>query len=119
MNILNKLLQIKIDDEDKYAKIFSQIVKDIQNNKFSFNFDKIEKEDYYIILEDNRMNSYFVHVVPKQLWNLFKEIQKKSPDQILGFSVKAGEYKNKEVRVSCFGVKCNILGKSLFKLNQN
>jgi len=36
-------------------------------------------------------------------------------NQFLGFSVVAGKYKNKDVRVSCFGVECGKLGRSLFR----
>jgi len=74
----------------------------------------IEKGDYFIIVESNRMNSYFVHIVPNQTYELFKEMQK--TDQFLGFSVVAGKYKRKDVSVSCFGVDCSTLGKALIKL---
>ena len=61
------------------------------------------------------MNSYFIHIVPKQVYALFKEMQEKAPNSVLGFSVLAGKYKSRDVRVSCFGIECSLLGKSLIK----
>ena len=61
------------------------------------------------------MNSYFLHIVPKEVYNLFKEMQIKAKNQFLGFSVLVGRFNDKDVRVNCFGVKCNLLGKSLLK----
>ena len=115
MKIWDKLSQVNIDDKEKYQKIFADIVKKVQNSDFPLIIGEIKKEDYIIITEGNRMNSYFVHVVPKQVFGLFKEMQQKAPNEILGFSVLAGKHKEKDVRVSCFGVQCNLLGKSLFK----
>lgn len=113
MNIWNKLSNVNIENKERFQKLFSEIVNKIKNNEFSFKNE--EKEDYYILVEENRMDSYFVHIVPKKIYNLFKEMKDKAPGQFLGFSVVAGKYNNKEVRVSCFGVQCNLLGKSLFK----
>ncbi len=119
MKIWDKLSQVNLENKEKYMKIYSDIVKKIQNNVFPINVGETEKEDYYIVVEANRMNSYFIHIVPKQVWALFKEMQKKAPNEILGFSVMAGKYNNKEVRVSCFGVQCSFLGKSLFEAGHN
>lgn len=119
MKIWDKLSQVDIVDKEKYMKVYSETIKKIQNNNFLLNVGEIEKEDYYIVIEANRMNSYFVHIVPKQVWGLFKEMQEKAPNEILGFSVMIGKYNNKDVRVSCFGVQCDLLGKSLFEKRYN
>lgn len=115
MNIWDKLSKVNIENKERFQKLFYEIVNKIKNNQFLLKIGEVAKEDYHIIIEENRMNSYFVHIVPKQVYSLFKEIKAKAPDQFLGFSIIAGKYNNKEVRVSCFGVQCNLLGKSLFK----
>ena len=79
-----------------------------------FKIGELEKGDHYLAIEDNRMDCYFVHIVPKEVYKLFKELQTKAPQQFLGFSVVVGKHNNKEVRVSCFGVQCSLLGRSLF-----
>lgn len=104
-----------MDNKEKYQRVFAEVVKKIQKNDFPLNIGEINEGDYTIVIEDNRMNSYFVHVVPKQVYNLFKEMQEKAPNEILGFSILAGRYNEREIRVSCFGVQCNLLGKSLIK----
>ena len=119
MGIWDKLSQVNLEDKEKYAKVYSEIVKKIQNNDFLIDVGETEKDDYYIVVEANRMDSYFVHVVPKQVWGLFKEMQEKAPNEILGFSVMVGKQDDKEIRVSCFGVQCNLLGKSLFGARHN
>ncbi|MBI1972761.1 hypothetical protein HYS50_02025 [Candidatus Woesearchaeota archaeon] len=115
MNIWNKLANIHIENKEKYKKIFSQTVKKIRERKYDLQIGETEKDDHYIIIEDKRMNSYFVHVVPKGAYSLFKEMQEKIPQSFLGFTVVAGKQNNKDIRVSCFGIDCSSLGKSLFK----
>jgi len=114
MNELDKLLNINIQNKEQYTEIFSKTVEQIKNNQFKFEFGDFEKELYFLVIEENRMNSLFVHIVPKEIYKLFKEIQLKVPNQFLGFSVLANKYKNKDVRVSCFGIECRELGKALF-----
>ena len=115
MNIWDKLSQVNITDKERFQSLFSETVKKVQNNEFTLVHGETEKEGYYIVIEESRMNSYFVHIVPKQVYSLFKEMQTTAPQQFLGFSVLAGKHNNKDVRVSCFGVKCSLLGKSLAK----
>ncbi len=112
----DKLSQVNVENKEKYQIIFAEIVKKIQSNSFPLNIGEEKKEDYTLVVEDNRMNCYFVHIVPEQVYDLFKEMQQKAPNEVLGFSVMAGKYNNKEIRVSCFGIPCNLLGKALFEV---
>lgn len=118
MKVWDKLSEVDIDNKELFQNLFSEIVAKIQRRKFELKVGETEKENYHLIIEENRMNSYFVHIVPKQAYSLFREIQKQAPNQFLGFSVVAGKHGNKDVRVSCFGIQCNLLGKSLIKNNQ-
>lgn len=115
MNIWDKLLQVNIENKERFERLFSETVDKVRKNSFSITVGEVEKEDYYIVIEETRMDGYFVHIVPKQVYNLFKEMQLRIKNQSIGFSVVAGEYAGKNVRVSCFGVRCDLLGKSLFK----
>jgi hypothetical protein len=85
-----------------------------RNNSFEVVVGEKDYSDYYVIIEANRLNSYFVHIVPKPTYELFKKMQNSIKNQMLGFTVLAGKHKEKDVRVSCFGVECGLLGKSLF-----
>ena len=113
MNIWDELSKVDIEDKARFQELFSDVVSKIKNNEFELKIGEKEKEDYYMVIEENRMVGYFVHIVPKEVYWLFKKMQE--TNQFLGFSVVAGKYRNKDVRVSCFGVQCNLLGKSLIK----
>ncbi len=115
MSIWDNLLAVNISDKSFYQDIFSTVVNLVKNNNFSFDKELISKQKYYIVVENNRLNGYFVHVVPKAVYSLFLEMQKKIVDAPLGFSVLAGKYNNRDVGVSCFGIECSLLGKSLIK----
>lgn len=114
MNIWDKLSEINIKDKEKYQKLFSEVVSKIRFGRFEINIGEVEKEDYFIVTEENRMNAYFVHIVPKEVYSLFKEMQASAPNEFLGFSVLAGKFNGRDVRVSCFGVPCGNLGKASF-----
>ncbi len=115
MKIWDKLLQVDLSNKEHYQKLFSKLVYDIQEGRFPFVLGEQEKEDYYIVQEENRNGSYFIHVVPKGVYPLFKEMQEKAPNAFLGYSVLAGKKEGRDIRASCFGVPCNLLGKALLK----
>ncbi len=70
-----------------------------------------DKGEHMLITEEYRIDSYFANIAPKSILNLFKEMQVKAPNEILGFSVMVEKFENKEVRVSCFGIQRNLLTK--------
>jgi hypothetical protein len=115
MNVWDKLAQVNIEDKEKFQRLFSLIISKVKTGSFSVEVGEAEYEDYFLVVEENRLDSYFIHIVPKQIYSLFKEMQASVKEQFLGFSVTAGQYGEKPVRVSCFGVPCNLLGKSLFQ----
>jgi|SRR3989344_4355839 len=110
----SELSELKVKNKAKYQKLFSQLVSRVQNNKLLINPGIKEYKEHYVITEEDRLNSYFIHIVPKEAFYIFKEMIKQ-PDIFLGFSVLAGKHNNKDIRISCFGVQCNLLGKSLIK----
>ena len=75
MKIWDKLLDVDVKNKEKYLKIFSDVVKEVKDGNFELDVGEEDKGDYFIIVEENRMNSYFVHVVPKEVYDLFKEMQ--------------------------------------------
>lgn len=107
MNVWDKLSQLNIPNKDKFQALFSDIVGKVQKKEFDLTIREEDNSDHYIIVEE-RLDSIFVHIVPKEAYELFKQMPK---NEFIGFSVMAGN----NVRVSCFGVECNLLGKSLFK----
>ena len=114
-NIFDELLQVDVKNKERFQELFSETVKKIKLGNFSIVVGEEEKEDYYLVTEDGRFGGYFIHIVPKEIYGLFKKMQAAAPNDLLGFSVLGGKHNNKDVRVSCFGVQCNLLGKALFK----
>ena len=101
-----KLGRVNIKNKERYLELFKGLIKKIQKNKYNFEDEK--GEDYYIINEENRKSSKFVHIVPKELISLFNEMKEKAPDEFLGFTILINN-----VRVSCFGIPCSELTKAI------
>ncbi len=102
----------KIEDKEKYKKLFAELVGKLQDRKLEFEKEIDYKGDHYIIF-DERLGGYFVHLVPEDLYILFRRIQKDKPNSILGFSILCGRHKGKDLRATCFGIPCSDLAKSL------
>ena len=85
-------------------------MKKIKNNQFRYINEDREK---FVIINEERLNSHFVHIVPKELINVFNRVKKDNPSEFLGFSVLVRKLKDKEVRLSCFGIPCAELTKTL------
>lgn len=113
MSIWNELGKVNVTNKEIYTALFSEIVRKVRQNQFDF--EEKDNGDYKIVIEENRMRSIFVHIVPQEVYSLFKKMHETAPQSFLGFSVVAGRYGGKEVRVSCFGIPCNLLAKSLLR----
>jgi len=100
-------------EEKKFQRLFVQTVKKLQTEGLKWGAGEHERKGYFLVVEENRAGGWFVHIVPAQLRTLFEEMNQKSPNAFLGFSVLAGEHEGKPLRASCFGVKCDLLAKSL------
>lgn len=110
MKPFDKLSELKIENKEFFATLFKGIVNKVQNNEFKIEFGEKEYSTHYIIT-DKRLDSIFINIVPKQAYTLFIQM----PKTFTGFTVLTGKHNNQEVRVSCFGIECSILAKSLIK----
>jgi len=109
-----EISKINLKKEEKYVRLFLKLISQIQKNKFPIKTGEIKEKDHYIITE-HRMNSIIINIIPFELYTLFKKLQKQAFHQFLGFTILAGKYNDKDVRASCFGVKCAKLIKSIFR----
>jgi hypothetical protein len=114
-SLWNKLEKKKLKNKEKIINAFLQLVEQVTSKQYNFQEGEFKSKDYYIVNEYGRLNSYFVHVVPKQFYKIFKELRKKEPHAFLGFSMLCGKYNDKDIRVSCFGVPSTDLIKALLK----
>ena len=100
-NLWEELEKVNIVNKEKYVIVFKKIINQIQ--KGAFDFRNKETEDYYILNEKG-----FVYIIPKELFDLFHKMKKEAPNEFLGFTVLVNN-----VRVSCFGIPCSELSKSI------
>lgn len=112
--VWRELEEVNVNNKERYLLLFRELLKELKSAPENIELGEKEFSDYFLITEDNRMNSYFVHIVPKEVYLLFKRMQLSTGD-FLGFSVLVGKKNSKEVRLSCFGVPCELLTKELIK----
>jgi len=108
--MFEELSKLKISNPERFKNSFNLIAQDIQDGTFDIEQERIDKEnDHYIVVEKNRLNSYFIHIVPKEAYNLFSKIREEFPEEFLGFTVLIKKHHGKDVRLSCFGIPCTLL----------
>jgi len=107
---IKEIENINIKHKEKYAKAFRKLLNQIKENKFDF---KNHQEKDYLIFNEERLDSHFIHIVPKELMPIFNKIRKDNPNDFLGLSILVGKKQEREVRLSCFGIPCHILTKEI------
>ncbi len=100
----DKLLSVNLSNKEELALEFSKAVRALESNK------EITPSDSYKIRTVNNKFGKVIYLVPNQLIELFEEMNKEHPEELLGYAVQI-----KDVRVSCFGVPCSMLAKGLIK----
>ena len=118
MNIWDELGKTQVNNAEKYAQIFAKVVSEAKVNRYRFHSEMKDYGDYTIVCEDNRANSYFIHIVPKEVMSLFRKMQINCPNEFLGFSVLCGKKDGKDLRVSCFGVNCALIGRAMVEFSR-
>ncbi len=113
VNLWDELSTLKVKNEEKYAKIFAKIVNDAKLYRYEWHENMKMYDDYAIMCEQDRADSSFIHLIPKEAMPLFRKMLINHPNEFLGFSVLCGKIKGQDLRVTCFGVHCNILGKAI------
>jgi len=111
MHPLEKLHNIKFskEEKDRYIQVFKETLEKIKLNSIDLTQKKTKHKDYYLIIEPDRLNSIFVHIVPLSLYDLFNSLKENLKDQFLGFSILVKD----NTRLSCFGIPCSELTKAL------
>jgi len=113
MSIFDKLFELKIANKEKYTELFRNTVESVRKGTFDFSKKEVVGDGCRIVQDESSSGNCFVNIVPNEAWNLFQEMKNNVGEQTLGFSVLAGRFNGKEVRVCCFGIECNLLGKAL------
>lgn len=115
MKVWDKISQLSIENPHRFKSCFQNIVQQIQEDIFDLTVREKKEKEFFLIVENNRLNSYFVHIVPFEAYDLLKEIARTAPQQFLGFSIFIKKYEDKDIRVSCFGIPCSLLTNFLKK----
>ena len=115
LDLWNKARDVKIKNKKDSLEAFVKIVNEVERKKYSFKEGIVSKGSYYIVNEEVRNGSSFVHIVPKEAYPIFSEIMQKMPNVILGFSILCGKNRMRDLRVSCFGISSSEVTKALIK----
>ena len=83
--MLEELEEIKLENKEKVVGYFKELINKVQNNEEYCNYGGA------IIIKETVKGEKVITIVP---------------DEFLGFSVKIND-----LRVSCFGVSCDKLGR--------
>tara|TARA_Y100000310_G_C20427275_1_gene689678 strand:+ start:166 stop:498 length:333 start_codon:yes stop_codon:yes gene_type:complete len=108
--MLDELHNINIENKEQYITAFKDLLKQIQTNTFSF---QDQQHEHYDIINKTKLNSHFVHIVPKETLELFRKLQTQHPEAFLGLTILAGKHQDKDIRLSCFGIPCHKLIKAI------
>jgi len=95
---------LNIKNPEILADAFSKLVQDIQFSEEEIRDDVEDKGDYFIVMEENRAGSHFVHIVPKELYDEFRVLQTKRPQDLVGSAILVGRKNGKEIYATIFGI---------------
>ena len=107
MSIFDRLFELRIANKEKYAELFRNTVESVRKGTFNFSQREVVGDGHRMIQDESGSGNCFVYIVPNEAWNLFQEMKNNVGEQPLGFSVLAGKFNEREVRVCCFGIECN------------
>ena len=103
--MLEELEEIQIENQEKYINLFKELINQVKEDALNRTFFE-EQECKLIEFETKGEN--IIYLVPNPILTLFNKLRKKYVDEYLGFSVLI-----KDIRVSCFGISCDKLGKTI------
>jgi len=108
-----RLAAVKVSDKKACIDAFVKTVRELENGSYAVEEGERDMGKYFIIHEPDRQGSVFVHIVPREAYKVFKDMQKAMPDSFLGFSVLCGRIGNKEVRASCFAIPAGEITRAM------
>ena len=95
-------------DEAHYLRLFLELVEFVRTKKMDFNDSVEEKDDHYVVTEEERGGCSYVHLVPKDLFHKFRGVQINAPSKMFDDCVVCGRKNGKEIRVMCFGLNLKV-----------
>ena len=114
-NLWGRLEESRIKKgKEEYLDLFQNMFSNILHRRIEIKEGVVEKDFYNLVIE-KWPDCFFINIVPKELYELFREFKVKMPYTITGFTVLCRKSEGRDIRLSCFGVDCGSLGKSLFK----
>lgn len=103
----------KILDRQACIDAFISIMRELENGSYAIEPGERDMGKYFVVHEPDRQGSVFLHVVPKEAYKIFKEMQRAMPTSFLGFSVLCGKVAGRPVRVSCFAIPTSEITRAM------
>lgn len=95
---------LNIKNPEILADAFSKLVQDLQLSEEDMRDDVDDRGEFYVVTEENRAGAHFVHIVPKELYDEFRVLQLKRPQDLVGSAILVGRRNGKEIYATIFGV---------------
>jgi len=111
--IWQRLASLKISGKDECIQAFVRIMREVENGSYAMQLGDQDRGSYFVVHEQQRQGSMFVHVVPKEAYKTFQDMRRQMPDSFLGFSVLCGKIAGRPVRVSCFAVPTSDITRAI------
>lgn len=111
--IWQKLENVRIRNKKECIEAFVKILKQVEDGNYKFQEGVEDMKKYFVVNEANRQGSNFIHIVPKETYEIFEYMRKTMPNSFLGFSILIGKIDNRDTRVSCFAVPTSEITRAM------
>ena len=95
---------VRQNEVERYKKLFRDTVEYVIHKKTNFEDRVEEKDEYYVVTEEDRAGCHYVHLVPGSLYHKFRGFQINSPTKEPGQYLLCGRKGGRSIKVACFGV---------------
>ena len=106
MTIWQTLLGLELGYADQYFESIKEVADFIRHRQEYFE-DKVEDRDTYWLVTEDRLGSFYVHFIPKELWPIFRQAQIKEPQEqklLEENSFLLRQFRRADVRFIVYGV---------------
>jgi hypothetical protein len=106
MTIWQTLLGIELSYADQYLSSIKDVADFIRHRQEDFS-EQIEDRDGFKLVTEERLGSFYIHLIPTELFPIFRQAQIKEPWEqklLAENSVVLRQYKRAEVRLICYGI---------------
>jgi hypothetical protein len=106
MTIWQTLIGLELGYADQYLQSVKEVADFVRHRQENFE-DRIEDKDTFWLVTEERLGSFYIHLIPKELWPLFRQAQIKEPQEqklLEENSFLLRQFRRADVRLICYGI---------------